>query len=277
MEKTYQEIFRSIQSNKSKLPAAPDIGIKILSALNKPNGDVKQVVKIIENDAGLVAFIIKTARSVRFLTKNAPKDLESAVLRIGMRETYHLSIAFISRSVYSSPNREVLKHLREARKFSTKLAVISYFLAGNISRIPPSQALLAGLFQDIGVPVILVALEKYPDILNDEVKRKACIDALASLVGRLMVKQWGFDDLVDVVNSRKNWVMDSPKACLSDLILISRLHAMIGTNEFKECPPLHKLPAFTKFKFGELGPDNTLQVLQDAQQEIAEIEAMLSA
>jgi len=277
MKEIYQEIYQSIKSNKSKLPAAPDIGMKILSALNKPDGDVKQIVKIIENDAGLVAFIIKTARSVRFLTRSAPKDLESAVLRIGMRETYHLSIAFLSRAVYNSSNRDVLKHLREARKFSTKLAVISYFLAGAVSRIPPSQALLAGLFQDIGVPAVLVALEKYPDILNDDDKRNACLDALATHVGALMLQQWGFDDLLEVVKSRKNWAMDNQSAGLADLILVARLHAMIGTKEFRECPPLHKLPAFAKYNFGELGPNNTLQVLNDAQQEIAEIEALLSA
>ena len=276
MQAVYEEIYQRICTDKSLLPAAPDIGMKILSALNKPNCDIKLVAKIIENDVGLTAFIMKTARSIRYLTSNPPKDLESAVVRMGMRETYHLSIAFLSRAVFNSSNRDVRKYLTEAQKFSTKLAVISYFLAGNVSRIPPSQALLAGLFQDIGVPAVLAALEKHPEILTDEKYRSNCVDSLAIKVGVLILQQWGFEELCGVVESRKDWMIENEQAGLPELVLIARVHAMLGTKEFRECPPLHKIPAFHKYSFGELGPDNTLQLLKESQQEIAEIEGLLA-
>jgi len=85
----------------------PDVGLKILSALNDPKGNTKMFAKVIENDMGLAGFILKTSRSLRFLTRIPPKNVERAVL--GMRETYHLSLAFLSRTAFQSSNPAVKK------------------------------------------------------------------------------------------------------------------------------------------------------------------------
>ncbi|MEO1897111.1 MAG: hypothetical protein ABGX36_04750 [Cycloclasticus sp.] len=117
---------------------------------------------------------------------------------------------------------------------------------------------------------------KYPDIFNDEAKKASCIDALAPKIGAAILKQWGFDEaMIAVVQSRKNWMLDNEEVGLPELILIARLHAMIGSQAFKECPPLDEIPAFAKLNLGELGPDGTLQILIDSQQEINEIQRSL--
>ena len=277
MEGKYEEIFQKVSKNKSLLPAIPDVGVKILSALNHPNGNAKMFAKIIENDMGLSGFILKTSRSLRYLTRVPPKGVEQAVARMGMRETYHLSLTFLSRSVFHSPNKYVEGYLKEAYKLSTKVAVISYFLAGKINGVTPGDAMLAGLFQDIGVPSIVATLEAYPGILQNDQRRKVCIDTLAPKVGAMIMEQWGFDEMVDVVHSRKNWLLDNEQAGLAELILIARVHAAIGTAEFRECPPLFKIPAFHKFNLGELGPDNTLKILSDSKEELAEMQSLLAA
>lgn len=277
MEGKYEEIFQKVCKNKSLLPAIPDVGIKILSALNHPNGNAKMFAKVIESDMGLSGFILKTSRSLRFMTRVPPKSVEQAVARMGMRETYQLSLSFLSRSVFRSPNKQIEGYIKEAYKLSTKVAVISYFLAGKVKGVAPGDAMLAGLFQDIGVPSILATLEEYPDILQDPQKRRACIDRLAPKVGAMIMKQWGFDEMVDVVNSRKNWLLDNETAGLAELVLIARVHAAIGTAEFRECPPLFKIAAFQKLNLGELGPDNTLQTLNDSKEELAGMERLLTA
>jgi len=276
MEGKYEEIFQKVCKNKSLLPAIPDVGVKILSALNHPNGNAKMFAKVIESDMGLSGFILKTSRSLRYMTRLPPKGIEQAVARMGMRETYQLSLTFLSRSVFRSSNKQIEGYIKEAYKFSTKVAVISYFLAGKIKGLVPGDAMLAGLFQDIGVPSILAALEQYPDILQDAQKRKMCIDALAPEVGAMIMKQWGFDEMIDVVNSRKNWLLDNENAGLAELVLIARIHAAIGTAEFNDCPPLFKIPAFLKLNLGELGPDNTLQTLNESKEELAEMEGLLT-
>ena len=93
----------------------------------------------------------------------------------------------------------------------------------------------------------------------------------------MIMKAWGFDDKVDLVLNRKNWQLDNEQAGLAELMLIARVHATIGTPDFKDCPPLFKIPAFHKLNLGELGPDNTLQVLVDSKQELDEMQGLLAA
>lgn len=277
MDKIYEEIYQKINANKSLLPAIPDVGLKILTALDHPSGNAKMFAKIIESDMGLAAFVLKTSRSLRYLTRQSPKDVEASVSRMGMRETFHLSLAYLSRSVFHSPNKLIKVYIKDSYKFSTKVAVISYFLARKINGMAPSDAMLAGLFQDIGVPSILAMLEAYPDIFQDDRARKDCIDALAPRVGATILKQWGFDEMVEVARNRKNWSLDNEQPGLSELVLIARVHAAIGTAEFKDCPPLFKIPAFNKLNLGELGPDNALKTLSDSKEELDEMARLLSA
>lgn len=277
MDELYEEIYQKIIANKSLLPAIPDVGLKILTALNHPSGNAKMFAKIMESDMGLAAFVLKTSRSLRYLARQSPKDVEAGVSRIGLRETSHLSLAYLFRSVFLSPNKLIKAYIKETYKFSTKVAVISYFLARKINGMASSDAMLAGLFQDIGVPSILAALGAYPEILQDDRARKDCIDALAPTVGAAILKQWGFGEMVDVARNRKNWSLDNEQPGLSELVLIARVHAAIGTAEFKDCPPLFKIPAFNKFNLGELEPDNTLQILNESKEELDEMERLLSA
>ncbi|KXJ46396.1 MAG: metal-dependent hydrolase [Cycloclasticus sp. Phe_18] len=277
MQGEYGEIFQKICRNKSLLPAIPDTGLKILSALNHPSGNAKMFAKIIESDMGLSGFILKTSRSLRYLTRVPPKGVEQAVARMGLRETYHLSLTFLSRSVFRSSSKLIEGYIKEAYKLSTKVAVISYFLAEKTNGVAPSDAMLAGLFQDIGVPSILATLEAYPNILQNDQNRKECVDMLSPKVGAMIMKQWGFDVMVDVVKNRKNWLLDNKQTGLAELVLIARVHAAIGTPEFRECPPLFKIPAFHKLNLGELGPDNTLKTLSESKEELAEMERLLAA
>ncbi|ATI02106.1 MULTISPECIES: HDOD domain-containing protein [Cycloclasticus] len=273
----YDEVFEKILANKSLLPVIPDAGLKILSALNHPKGNAKMFAKVIESDMSLSGFILKTSRSLRYLTRVPPKRVEQAVARMGLRETYHLSLSFLSKSIFHSSNKQIEGYIKKAYRFSTKVAVISYFLAGKTQNLAPGDAMLAGLFQDIGVPSILATLDEYPNILQNDLNRTKCIDVLAPRVGALIIKKWGLDEMLGVVESRKNWWLDKEQLGLAELVLIARVHATIGTPEFRACPTLLEIPAFQKLQLGELGPDNTLQILSESKNELAEIERLLAA
>ncbi|AFT66123.1 HDOD domain-containing protein [Cycloclasticus sp. P1] len=273
----YDEVFEKILANKSLLPVIPDAGLKILSALNHPKGNAKMFAKVIESDMSLSGFILKTSRSLRYLTRVPPKRVEQAVARMGLRETYHLSLSFLSKSIFHSSNKQIEGYIKKAYRFSTKVAVISYFLAGKTQNLAPGDAMLAGLFQDIGVPSILATLDEYPNILQNDLNRTKCIDVLAPRVGALIIKKWGLNEMLGVVESRKNWWLDKEQLGLAELVLIARVHATIGTPEFRACPPLLEIPAFQKLQLGELGPDNTLQILSESKNELAEIERLLAA
>ena len=80
-----------------------------------------------------------------------------------------------------------------------------------------------------------------------------------------------------MVRSRKDWMRDPrEKADLSDIILIARIHSMLGTPEFRDCPAITDIPAFHKLPFGKLTPNKSLLILEDAKEEIVELNRLLS-
>ena len=136
--------------------------------------------------------------------------------------------------------------------------------------------MLAGLLQDIGLPLILLQLSERPEIFNDRKRRIQAVDHLAPMVGALILNHWGFSkELIEVVRSRKQWMRDSgDKADLGDLLQIARIHALIGREEFFDCPALIDLPAYSKLPCGKLAPNQSLEILEEAKDELAELQLM---
>ncbi len=273
----YSEIYASLASNQSLFPSLPETTIRLRTQLSHSNCDIPSAAKLLQADPGLSAFILRVANSAGYLSRVPPKDLQSALRRIGLGSASRLATTFFVRSSFKSDDRVINKLLLQAYRDSTEVAVISHVLAGRVRGIDASKAMLAGLLQDIGLPPILVRLRERKEIFEDGKRRQEAVDKLAPLVGVLILKQWGFDEeLIEVARSRKDWWRDTgKKADLSDIVLIARLHSMIGTPQFKECPGFQELPAFQKLPVGELTPDNSIRMLDEAREEIANLTRML--
>ena len=272
----YAEIYSRIAADSSLFPCVPDKAIKLKEKLQDPNCDVALATQVLKTDPGLAAFLLRTASSASFMTRVPPQDLESAVRRIGLTDTYNFALTYIARSLFNAPSRRLNVVLQGVYSNATKIAVIGYFLSRHTPAFNAGKVMLAGLLQDIGVPVILSCLLEKKALFEDPEKRENAIDELAPLVGVLILKEWGFDDeFMEVARSRKDWFRDKQAAPdLADLILIARLHALIGTPAFRDCPALTDMPAYHKLSLGELSPDNSLQLLEDSGQELREIERL---
>ncbi|AKH19417.1 hypothetical protein AAY24_02580 [Sedimenticola thiotaurini] len=273
----YSEIYASLASNQSLFPSLPETTIRLRTLLGQSNCDIPAAAKLLQSDPGLSAFILRVANSAGYLSRVPPKDLESALRRIGLSAASRLATTFFVRSSFRSPDPVINKVLLQAYRESTTVAVISHVLAGRVRGIDASKAMLAGLLQDIGLPPILIRLRERKDIFDDIDRRRDAVDKLAPLVGVLILKQWKFDEeLIEVARSRKDWWREGgKKADLSDIVLIARLHSMIGTPQFKEAPAFQELPAFGKLPVGELTPDNSIRMLDEAREEIAGLTQML--
>jgi len=274
----YAEIYAELASEKSLFPSLPESTLRLRQVLADPNCNIKSAAKLIATNPGLSAFIMKTAGSVRFLTRRPPKDIETAVKRIGLHGCSQLATTFAVRSLFKATTPE-LKHLmQQAYRNATRVSVISHYLALQIRGFRPNKAMLGGLLQDIALPLVLKALSNRPQMINDVQQRNQAIAKLCPLVGVQILKQWNFDkELVEVVRSRQQWLRDEQrKPDLADLVLIARYHALIGTPEFQSCPPLSELPAFRKLPLGKLTPEKSLEMLAEAQNELEELARILT-
>ncbi|MBV1914994.1 MAG: HDOD domain-containing protein [Pseudomonadales bacterium] len=274
----YSEIYNKLAENDSLFPAFPQTAMRIRDLINDDDCNVSDVATLLKADPALTALIMRAATSVRFLSVFPPKDIDAAIGRIGLRTTSELVTAFALRSVFVSSSSELKTLLQDTYHQSTKIAILAYFLAEKTSRLSPAKAMLAGLLQDISLPPILLSLSKRPEIFNDLKLRTEAIDHLAPKVGALILKKWKFNkEMIEAVRSRKQWMRDGhKKPDLGDIILIARIHSMIGTPEINKCPSLPDIPAFGKFDLGELTPDQSLEILDDAKDEIAELNQLLA-
>lgn len=274
----YADIYKSLASNQSLFPSLPETTIRLGAILNDPNCDILAAAKLLRTDPGLSAFIMRIANSAGYMSRVPPKDLESALRRIGLVSASRIATTFAIRSSFETSN-QLLKQLliMEYRK-ATKVAVISYLIAGKIRGYDASKAMLAGLLQDIALPPILLRLAERPEIFADSQKRSHAIDQLAPLVGVLILKNWKFDeDFIEVVRSRKAWLRDSGQLTdMSDIVLIARMHSLIGTPAFMDCPSFQDVPAFHKLPVGELTPENSIKMLDSMHEEIGGLTKMLA-
>lgn len=273
----YSDIYRRVASEESLFPALPDTAIRLHGILQQPNCEIRVVSKIVRVDAGLAAFLMQCASRVRYLTRVAPQDLDAAIRRIGLKDTYNFAVSYFCRSTFQSPNSRIKASLKKARADAVRVASISSLLAAKAG-FPQGRAMLAGLLQDIGLPPTLNCIaQTRPQLLDDRDHLDKVLDQLCPLVGALILQKWGFDDeLLEVARSRKDWYRDNGPADLADLVLIARIHAALGTPDFKDYPPLFELPALAKLDLGELTPDNSLQMIAESHEQVGEIHGLLS-
>ena len=98
-------------------------------------------------------------------------------------------------------------------------------------------------------------------------------------MGMLTLKHWGLqDELQDVVNNAENWHrMGSAIPENTDVVILAQLHAQIGSPHQGELPRIDTVPAFFKLAHGELTPRHSLSVLDQAEEDVREVHALISA
>jgi len=279
INRLFIQIYRDLEAGNLELPTLPDIAIKIRNTLKDEKTPIDEATRLISIDPTLTAYLIKIANSPMYIGVEKCTDVQSAVIRLGYVSTRNIAMTFMIRSMFRPKLRKLGPILAESWRNASKLAALSSVLASRCSGFEPDAALTAGMLQDIGALPIINKLSKIPGAFDHPGEVKNVIDKYTARVGTLILHKWNFqEDLIEVVRSRKNWQRNThSKADLADLILIARLHSYVGTVEMKRCPRINEIPAYKKLPFGELGPQESLQILDQAKQDIETIIALLPA
>lgn len=275
----YAELFSKIAADEASFPSLPEVVLRLRDEVESPTCDIKSLTRLIQVDVAMAAFIVKASKSIRFFTLSSIKSLHDAVRRMGLSETYHVALTFFARSQFEATDSRLAAELKKIYMTSVKTAAISALLAQGQRRIGSSRAILGGLLQDIGAPLVLAALVDRPEIYNDPVAKRQALDELTPLVGLLVLEKWGFDnELKEVVRNRHNWSRQHEgKADLTDMVLVASRHALIDLSLPGQYPPLTEITAFDRMSGLALTPDNSLQLIKESNQEIRDIESLLSA
>ena len=271
-----ESIYSSLISDTSHLPALPEITLTIRNKLSNPDCTIDEAAKLLHSDPGLSAYIMRVSNTARYYLRSPPRDLESAILRIGMVPAACLSTTYATRALFDSAPRAIKSEMRVSYRYSTRVSVLSHLIAREVRGVDPSKAMLAGLLLEIGLQPILLGLQDYPSINDDLNARTATIDALCPRINAYTLRHWSFDeDTIDAVSTRKQWLRESDGPVdLGDIVLMAQWFAVIEEDDI-EVPAFDELPVFGKLSGDRLEGDNILELIEESRQQIDEMEQAL--
>lgn len=269
-------IAHDILTDRANLPSMPNVALSIRRSMRQPDCSAASVARAIKSDPGTTAYLVRIANSALYRGAAAIEGVENAVVRLGLETTRNLVTAYALRAMFRTKSEAVNQVMQTTWRASALRAALSSVIATHCRAGDPDRAMLAGLLQDIGILPLLRAVDArglQPDIAQLE----NTLGAFAGKVGVMLLENWGFEeDMIEVARSRKDWCRDpGPNADLADIVLIARLHAGVGTPEMHEAPRINAVPAYGKLPLGDVGPDESLAFLREADAEVRELMQIL--
>ncbi len=278
LEDRITEDFRAaVEGGRMQLPGLPEVAARISSHIDSPRATSTSIARIVQTDPAVTARLIQVSNSVAYGARTPVKTGKDAVTRLGRTATRELVTSFVLKGLFRTRAKEVKLRMRELWKHSTEVAALCHVLAKRSPGLEPERAMLIGLVHDIGVIPILSHAHRYAGLAEDPALLDQVIADLRGELGRLTMRGWGFgDEFVDAAVHAEDWQRDAaPEPDYTDLVIIAQLHAYLRTPRMQELPRIDQVPAFAKLALGELSPRMSLAIVDEAQQEIEEVQLLL--
>lgn len=271
-----KEIATSIRDGSLELPSLPDIAIEVRVAISKADLDINKLARLIQQDPGLAAYLMKVSHSAVYNRGNPVTSLTMAVSRLGLNTTRDLTMSYALRALFLINDTGVKRMLRQYWQRSVHTAALAHTMAKRYG-FNPDRAMLAGLLQDIGALPILAKLKSYPELLNAPADTERLLREYTGKINGLILHAWQFDTEMKIAAlNRENWMRDSDNpADLTDLILIARYHTYLHSGSHKTLPKLWDLPAFKRLGLEDVDPAEGIAFLKEAEQEIEDLRCTL--
>jgi HD-like signal output (HDOD) protein len=270
-------LLKDLEQDCLVLPSLPDVAIRVGRAMRNETSDARTLAKIIQTDPVITTKLIRAANSPLYAGVAPVDSCSAAVVRLGAKTTHKLVFSFALRQLFNTRSALLKTQMRQLWEHSVKVSAICYVLAHITRKFNPEHALLAGLLHDIGTVAILSYAERFPDVVNDEVKLNQAIQDMRGLIGSRILKAWDFtEDLVMVTAEAENWLRNGDQPLdYADLVIVAQLHSYIGSPRMPQLPTLDEVPAFRKLGLEGLSPRLSIMILDKAEEKIARAEALL--
>lgn len=265
------QFYDYYQRDELKIPSFPDVALKLRRATQQDIG-IAEVVKIINLDSAIAAKLIQVVNSPIYRTIQPITSCQGAVNRLGLTTTRNLVTAISMRNLVKSQKQPIKKRIQDTWMQSVRVSSISHALARLTGKADPEEALLAGLLHNIGALPLLMFADSLPAESYASADIDLCINELQGPLGSVILDQWGFpDNFKNIPSQASHWFENTgPDLNLSDIVLLAKFHHLLTSPGSADLPLINTLPAFQKLHNQPLTPEMSLQILQDAKQQIAD-------
>jgi len=275
----YLNCYKFMQSDKLALPTIPDVSFKIRRAINDEKANNSKIARVVQIDPSITARLIQISNSPLYRGRRKIESCPEALTRLGLKAAQDIITAFAMKAVFTAKSPIIRKKMQELWAHSSYVASISAVFAHKTPGFDPDRAMLAGLIHDIGIVPILTFADKQPEILESPKDLADTVKQLRAEIGIQIIRKWDFPaDFEDVIINAENWYRKgtSDKPDYTDIVMISQLHSFIGKVDIKKMPKMDQLPAYKKLVAGSLDANQSINILDQAKDEIEHIRKMLN-
>ncbi|WP_040661624.1 GGDEF domain-containing protein [Nitrococcus mobilis] len=204
-----------------RLPTLSGVALRIVKMAREPEIDIDQLAALISKDPALTVKIIRAANSPLLGRAQRTRNLQQAVMLLGLNSTITLSLSF---SLTNSLKRN--ESQRQGLEHFWRRCLLSALACRELGRQCKAGALeelfLAGLLHEIGVLVLAsVFPERYPALLDASSNHEGLIaqerEHLATdhgEAGAWIMREWGLPDYIPLATAaiHNPQAMDTPES-----------------------------------------------------------------
>ena len=232
-----------------RLYTLPAVAVEVLQLTDRPDVDVEQLRRAIENDPALTSRVLRVVNSSLFGLSREVSDLKQALALLGTKPLKLLVLGFsLPDNLFIGTAGDILR--RYWRRTLTK-AVAAREISETLWKLPGDEAFLAGLLQDVGMLVLLQEYgEPYVRLLDAAFAKARDVGALAAkaigfdhahLTARLLEK-WGLPkNLVEAIGAGRppETISELPPQarCLPQILHLAELLAGLLTENRTDLLP----------------------------------------
>lgn len=271
--------YAELRSNQISLPSLPDVAWKVRRLADREDSSADDIARAITADPAMAAKIIRSCNGALYRGFSDVRNVREGVVRLGVRTTRQLVTVFAMREVFRSRQPELQKAMDRVWQESRNLAALAYVLAESISGVEPEEALLAGLLQGIGAVPVLVHAEHHPGLVSSPSQLARVVRELQPDVAAAILENWEFSaPFIEAARHGADWYYDCPAEHpqLVDLVIVSRLHALVSTAGESDLPEFERVPAWRRLGELELTASRSLKLLSAARERLDELKRLLA-
>lgn len=277
IEQFWRDLAGDIKANRLVLPALPEITLRTRKLLDNPASTAAQVAQAISADAVMTTRLLRLVNSPLYRTQQQIDDVRTAVTRLGNASVRSMVTNLAMEQIYqhklATPAKK--RYLAKNWEHGMMVAALSYVICDRCTGLNSDEAMLAGLIHDIGKLPILEYSELLSDFSDDEDALDDVLEELHPRVGAMVLETWRFaPELVAVVADHED-LMRNPDgtADYTDIVIVANLLSHIGTDHPHTGLDWSIIPAFDRLA---LTPEESIQIMKNAREQINEIKRLLA-
>ncbi len=199
-------IIKRFNSGEIELPVLPRMVQEVQNLLNSSEPSIEELADIIKKDAVISTRLIAIANSSLYKGVDAAKDLNAALLRLGLKETLNVITTLTNKNLYKSENASLKKLLDILWMHSFACACCARFIEDELSHVKAEGTFLMGIIHDIGKVLLLKAIADIsPDEFFDDKDLQSAIHEAHTVFGAVLIKKWGLAEIYIKVAELHHW------------------------------------------------------------------------